>query len=313
VQTFDDTRGAMARGQPLWDCVSDYSTSRCHELHDKVYAYLGLAIKYQELVERGAGSAPFKNFKVDYQMSLLEVVAYALSYSGAENPITFAESLLRTVELIDPAQALYDVDCQTPGRLGAEVLAATQRLGLRDSVNTPVFYMGPVHLRSLFRRHRTKTFWVEGFEYNKLVGDRIQNDDLAFLLERTDIVMICREAKGQLLSVALAAPVWTTYKWPASLVSSATIAPPTSLERTSFTPYGYTDFENIVKANVSLTIVQIILIAAQTAVKDYSEWHKAPDKLLENQNRLPKFLARLGINDMGPWGRYEFSGGYRFH
>lgn len=193
------------------------------------------------------------------------------------------------------------------------MLAATQRLGLRDSVNTPVFYMGPVDLRSLFRRHRTKTFWVEGFEYNKLVGDRIQNDDLAFLLERTDIVMICREAKGQLLSVALAAPVWTTYKWPASLVSSATIAPPTSLERTSFTPYGYTDFENIVKANVSLTIVQIILIAAQTAVKDYSEWHKATDKLLENQNRLPKFLARLGINDMGPWGRYEFSGGYRFH
>jgi len=160
--------------------------------------------------------------------------------------------------------------------------------------------MGNVRFKAVFGRPHSQTFWVEGFEYKKLVGEEVQKEDLAFLLERTDLLMLYRDTKGHLLSVALAAPFWKTFHCPASLTTSSIPAPPTSLKRTLYALSEHAMAENVIKPDVRLTIVQLILIAAQTTVEDYSERRKAIAKLMSSRTKVPKFVGRLGIKFMVP-------------
>ena len=295
--------GGLRKGQELEYSIRDHSSSCCHDLHDKVYAFLGVGVKENPGPGRDAWvTAPFTQFPVDYETTLLTLAVQTVTFCQSTSPLRLGQDLLDSLKVNTPEVLVGSQSHEWLAQFCVDIVDAVSKLGQQDKVEVLCDFVGLVAHDERSKEHGLRLIVVGDVEFSLMNGDIILRDDVVFAIPDTNIVVVYRTDDGRLLFVAQAVlSAHRTWRWPTCMKHIETISPPLPLildEGSSFKEEQPQNGRTYwLSAKTPLTMDQLFIIASQTSS---SNKPVGLMQLVGHNGSVSRCMQLLGISDSDP-------------
>ena len=304
-------------GESLTTSIRSHSKSKCHDPHDKIYAFLGLAQVDDSQWKAYEDKRPYREFVVDYNTPLLDLALYTLDFCRSTEPIEFAYDLLHTLDIwqINDIEESSRTDWMAAYRTALlESISRIEWVGHNvgilsslfvglvispetwESTGLSMFMISTSHFPDTSDPEcepgdRTK-FTSQGTRCLRVAGGTVHCGDVAFSLLDGKIMAIYRAAAGHLRYIGIAFCFLVNHwYWPGCLRYLEGIQPPQEIS-------AFTRTVDKIRADIPLNLEQIFILASVVM--------ESPDDS-EQSKKIPSYeigwgcgaaiLTRLGVVD----------------